>query len=93
MVVSRQSRGRGETQHIASFSTENTATSCVAVPLRARVAPADPELPFFGSDREKREYNIGSTYPYAGHLHRCGIRIYLPSAYAMTIHMLCICIY
>lgn len=53
MVVSRQSRGRGETQHIASFSTENTATSCVAVPLRARVAPADPELPFFGSEREK----------------------------------------
>lgn len=54
MVVSRQSRGRGETQHIASFSTENTATSCVAVPLRARVAPADPELRVFGSEVERR---------------------------------------
>ncbi len=85
--------GRGGTQHIASSSAGNTATSCVAGPLRAGAVPADPELAFFGSDREKREYNIGSTYPYAGHLHRCGIRIYLPSAYAMTIHMLCICIY
>lgn len=53
MVVSRQSRGRGETQHIASFSTENTATSCVAVPLRARVAPADPEQPETGSARRE----------------------------------------
>lgn len=54
MVVSRQSRGRGETQHIASFSTENTATSCVAVPLRARVAPADPELTEIGSAEKER---------------------------------------
>lgn len=43
------------------------------------------ELAFFGSDREKREYNIGSTYPYAGHLHRQSIRIYLPSAYVTPI--------
>lgn len=93
MVVSGRSRGRGGTQHIASFTAENTATSCVSWQLRAGVSEEDPELAFFGSDREKREYNIGSTYPYAGHLHRCGIRIYLPSAYAMTIHMLCICIY
>ncbi len=33
------------------------------------------ELAFFGSDREKREYNIGSTYPYAGHLHILNIVI------------------
>lgn len=55
MVVSGQSRGRGGTQHIASFSTENTATSCVAVPLRARVAPADPELPVFGSEATRKD--------------------------------------
>lgn len=48
MVIGR-SRGRGETQHIASYSPNNTATSCVAGPLRAGGAEADPELTFFGS--------------------------------------------
>ncbi len=85
--------GQGRDTTYSVKEANNTAAYCVSWPLSAGRAPADPELPFFGSDREKREYNIGSTYPYAGHLHRCGIRIYLPSAYAMTIHMLCICIY
>ena len=31
----------------------NTATSCVSGPLRAGGAESDPELPFFGSEREK----------------------------------------
>lgn len=34
-MVSGRSRGRGETQHIASLSAEYTATFCAAGPLRA----------------------------------------------------------
>lgn len=49
MVVSGRSRGRGRTQHIASQSAENTATSCVAGPQRAGGRKADPGLLFFGS--------------------------------------------
>ncbi len=53
MVVSGRSRGRGRTQHIASQPAENTATSCVAGPLRAVGREEDPELVFFGSAVEK----------------------------------------
>lgn len=64
MVVSGQSRGRGGTQHIASFSTENTATSCVAVPLRARVAPADPELAENGKCGKQGRVSVSTpVYP------------------------------
>ncbi len=38
--------GQGGTQYIASLSAGNTATSCVAGPLRAGGAEADPEQPF-----------------------------------------------
>ena len=54
MVVSGRSRGRGRTQHIASQPAENTATSCVAGPLRAGGEDADPELRVFGSEVERR---------------------------------------
>jgi hypothetical protein len=40
---------------------------------------------FFGSAAEKEKTSIGTTYPYAGHLHRQSIRIYLPSAYVTPI--------
>lgn len=93
MVVSGRSRGRGGTQHIASFTAENTATSCVSWQLRAGVSEEDPELAFFGSQQKKRELCIGLTYPYAPHLHRPDIRISSPSAYAASIHMLSICLY
>lgn len=46
MVVSGRLRGRGGTQHIASSSADDTATSCVSGPLRAGGVPADPELLF-----------------------------------------------
>ena len=42
-----------QTPHIASQSADNTATSCVAGPLRAGAVPEDPELVFFGSAVEK----------------------------------------
>ena len=43
-------RGPGEgTQHIASKTDEDTATSCVAGPLRAGEDEADPEPPEIGS--------------------------------------------
>ena len=45
----------------------------------------DPELPFFGSYVKKRETHIGVAYPYARHMYRDGIRIYLPSAYVTPI--------
>lgn len=54
MVVSGRSRGRGGTQHIASFTAENTATSCVSWRLRAGVSEEDPELGVFGSQEECR---------------------------------------
>lgn len=63
------------------------------VPLRHGGVQEDPELPFFGSEWKNRELRIGLTYPYAWHLHMHGIGIYLPSAYAATIHMLNICLY
>lgn len=50
MGVSGRSRGRGGTQYIASISASNTATSCVAGPLRAGGVPADPEPPEIGSE-------------------------------------------
>lgn len=49
MVVSGRSRGRGGTQHLASSSAGNTATSCVSGPQRAGGAESDPELGVFGS--------------------------------------------
>ena len=49
MGVSGRSRGRGGTQHIASSSAGNTATSCVSGPLRAGGAESDPEQPEIGS--------------------------------------------
>ena len=52
MVVSGRSRGRGRTQHIASQPAENTATSCVAGPLRAGGVRRDPGLTFFGSQEK-----------------------------------------
>lgn len=52
-MVSGRSRGRGGTQHIASSSAGNTATSCVAGPLRAGGAESDPELGVFGSQEKK----------------------------------------
>lgn len=36
------------------MSAENTATSCVAGPLRAGGEDADPELRVFGSEVERR---------------------------------------
>lgn len=54
-MVSGRSRGRGGTQHIASCAAENSATSCVAGPLRAGASEEDPGQPFFGSDRKKRQ--------------------------------------
>ncbi len=50
-----------------------------------RLASPDPTLPEIGSVRKKREAYIGEAYPYAGHLHRSYIRIYLPSAYVLPI--------
>ena len=49
MGVIGRSRGRGGTQHIASSSADDTATSCVAGLPGAGAVAADPELPFFGS--------------------------------------------
>jgi hypothetical protein len=40
---------RGRTQHIASLSADNTATYCVAGPLRTGGAEEDPEPGVFGS--------------------------------------------
>ncbi|MDR8316138.1 hypothetical protein FPK76_25580, partial [Acinetobacter baumannii] len=40
--------------HIASLSAVNTATSCVFWTLRVGGAEADPELPFFGSQKWRR---------------------------------------
>jgi len=54
-VLSGRSRGRGETQHIASQSAAITATSCVAGPQFAGGEKEDPELAFFGSQEWKRE--------------------------------------
>lgn len=91
-VIGR-ARGRGVAQHIASFSADNTATYCVSSSPRVVVWKEDPELTFFGSTRKKREVRIGWTYPYARHLHRCGIRISITSAYVDPIHMRYICLY
>lgn len=63
MVVSDRSRGRGGTQHIASLSAGNTATSCVAGPLRTGGRKADPELPFFGSVQNEESDAGIITYP------------------------------
>lgn len=54
MVMSGRSRGRGGTQHLASSSAGNTATSCVAGPLSGGGRKADPEPPEIGSEREKQ---------------------------------------
>lgn len=54
MGVIGRSRGRGGTQHIASSSADDTATSCVAGLPGAGAVAADPELPFFGSRMTKR---------------------------------------
>lgn len=54
MGVSGRSRGRGETQHIASLASDNTATYCVSAPLRAGGRKADPEHAFFGSQEKRR---------------------------------------
>lgn len=54
MGVNGRSRGRGETQHIASLSAEDTATSCVTEPLRVGASVGDPELTFFGSAEKMR---------------------------------------
>ena len=59
---------------------------CVSWPLHAGRAEEDPELPFFGSDREKREERIGKAYPYACHLHMLYLYICLTSAYTEHIH-------
>ena len=48
-VVSGRSRGRGGTQHLASSSAGNTATSCVSGPLRPGGWEEDPEPGVFGS--------------------------------------------
>ena len=58
-MVSGRSRGRGGTQHIASYSADNTHTSCVAGPLRAGGAEADPEPGVFGSREERKEIVAG----------------------------------
>lgn len=57
MVVSGRSRGRGGTQHIASFTAENTATSCVSWQLRAGVSEEDPELTEIGSVWRRNDTN------------------------------------
>nr|QIS32050.1 hypothetical protein [Klebsiella pneumoniae] len=53
-MVSGRSRGRGGTQHIASSSAGNTATSCVSGPLRTGGRKADPEPAEIGSERERQ---------------------------------------
>ena len=57
MVVSGRSRGRGGTQHIASLLAGNTATSCVAGPLRAGGAEADPGPAEIGSSSVEKGTN------------------------------------
>ena len=49
MGVIGRSRGRGGTQHIASSSADDTATSCVAGLPGAGAVAADPEQPEIGS--------------------------------------------
>ncbi|KKG27862.1 hypothetical protein DU52_06825 [Methanosarcina mazei] len=71
---------------MASLAADNTATSCVFVPRRPGEGKEDPELPFFGSDREKREARIGHAYPYASHLHMPHLYICLTSAYTEHMH-------
>lgn len=73
MGVIGRSRGRGGTQHIASSSADDTATSCVAGLPGAGAVAADPELVFFGSQRKRKEFRICTAYPYACHLHMLGI--------------------
>lgn len=63
MVVSGRSRGRGGAQHIASYTAANTTTSCVAGPLRAGGAEAEPELVFFGSVQNEESDAGIITYP------------------------------
>ena len=60
-MVSGRSRGRGGTQHLASYSAGNTATSCVAGPLRAGGRKADPELGVFGSQEKRRRIIAGES--------------------------------
>ncbi len=52
-AAARRVTGQGGTQHLASSSAGNTATSCVSGPLRAGAVPADPELGVFGSTVKK----------------------------------------
>ena len=76
MGVIGRSRGRGGTQHIASSSADDTATSCVAGPQRAGGRKADPGLPFFGSEQNE-ESNAGIiTYPmHQIHPEKCRYKI------------------
>lgn len=53
MGVIGRSRGRGGTQHIASSSADDTATSCVAGLPGAGAVAADPEQPEIGSARRE----------------------------------------
>ena len=56
-----RSRGRGGTQHIASQSADNTATSCDAGPLRAGGVVEDPGLGVFGSQEKRRRIIAGES--------------------------------
>lgn len=53
-VLRDGSRGKAVTQHIASSTDDDTATSCVMGPQRAGEEEADPELTIFGSQARRR---------------------------------------
>ncbi|EAW8720531.1 hypothetical protein F9H41_22655 [Salmonella enterica subsp. enterica serovar Montevideo] len=61
----RRGTGKVDNTISARFLADDDATSCVSVLQRAGEDEEDPGLPFFGSDRKKRELYIGVTYPYA----------------------------
>lgn len=54
-AAARRVTGQGSDTTYSAYFADDAAISCVAGPLRAGGAEADPEQPFFGSDREKRE--------------------------------------
>ena len=51
--------GQGRDTTYSVKEANNTAAYCVSWPLSAGRAPADPELPFFGSQERKREIIAG----------------------------------
>lgn len=52
-AAARRVTGQGSDTTYSAYFADDAAISCVAGPLRAGAVPADPELPFFGSEREK----------------------------------------